>query len=320
MSEYSPPFTFTESIGNLLGAIGEKVGALSATARTSLDSRRRRENRISTIHSSLAIEQSTLTLEQVSDVIDGKPVLGPQQDIVEAKNAYVAYQLLPTLDPTDVDDLLTTHRVMMTNLVAEAGVFRSRNAGVYSDGKLIHAGSPAQYVPGLVQDLFQWLKRTELHPVVASSIFHYEFEFIHPFADGNGRMGRLWQTLILSRWHQFLQWVPIESMIHRRQSDYYAALNDSNSAADSARFVEFMLQVIDSALEEQSHTPTQAEPATRILWLLSENPKMTIKGLAERLELSQRQVQRYLQELQEHKKLSRQGSNRYGTWVVHQER
>ncbi len=165
---------------------------------------RSRENRIKTIHSSLAIEQCTLSLEQVSDVINEKRVLAPPKEIQEVKNAYEAYEKLHKLAPYSLKDLLTAHKYMMSNLVSEAGTFRSRGVGVYAGEQLIHAGTPAQYVPETMKDLFGWLKESKLHPLIKSCVFHYEFEFIHPFEDGNGRTGRLWHSLILQRWKVFL--------------------------------------------------------------------------------------------------------------------
>ena len=179
-----PPFTMTEEITNLVIEIAELTGIMTVSEQLSKNPRLRRENRVKSIHSSLAIEQNSLTIDQVSDIIDGKRVLGPPQDIREAKNAYEAYELLTKLDPYSVEDLLKAHKIMMTGLVKEAGVFRSKGVGVFAGEQLIHAGTPANYVPELIGQLFDWLKKSKLHPLVKSCIFHYEFEFIHPFADG----------------------------------------------------------------------------------------------------------------------------------------
>ena len=213
---YIPPFTMTDEITNLVIDIAELTGAMTVSEQLSKNPKLRRENRIKSIHSSLAIEQNTLTVEQVSDVIDGKRVLGPPQDIREAQNAYEAYEAMSGLNPYSVRDLLKAHKTMMDGLVKEAGVFRSKGAGVYAGSQLIHAGTPANYVPDLISQLFNWLKKSKLHPLIKGCIFHYEFEFIHPFADGNGRTGRLWHTLILSKWQEFFLWIPIETIIHER--------------------------------------------------------------------------------------------------------
>ena len=182
---YTPPFTTTEAITNLVIEIAELTGQISLSDSLSRSPKLRRENRIRSIHSSLAIEQNSLTMDQVSDIIDGKRVLGPPQDIREVKNAYEAYELLTRLNPYSIKDLLKAHKVMMTDLGKESGTFRSKGVGVYAGTELIHAGTPPQYVPDLMRQLFTWLKESKLHPLVKSCVFHYEFEFIHPFADGN---------------------------------------------------------------------------------------------------------------------------------------
>jgi Fic family protein len=217
-------------ITNLVIEIAELTGAMTVSEQLSKNPKLRRENRVKSIHSSLAIEQNSLSIDQVSDVIDGKRVLGPPQDIREVKNAYEAYEIMTKLDPYSVKDLLKAHMIMMAGLVKEAGMFRSKGVGVYAGDQLIHAGTPANYVPDLIGQLFDWLKKSKLHPLVKSCIFHYEFEFIHPFADGNGRTGRLWHTLLLAKWKEFFLWLPIESVIRERQDGYYKALNASNTA------------------------------------------------------------------------------------------
>lgn len=188
-NNYKPPFTITEKITNLVIEIAELTGQISLSDRLSKNPKLRRENRIRSIHSSLAIEQNSLTVNQVSDIIEGKRVLGPPQDIREVKNAYEAYELLTGLNPYLVEDLLKAHKVMMTELVKESGTFRSKGVGVYAGTELIHAGTPPQYVPDLMQELFTWLKESKLHPLIKSCIFHYEFEFIHPFADADVIIG-----------------------------------------------------------------------------------------------------------------------------------
>ena len=207
---YIPPFTMTDEITNLVIEIAEITGAMTVSEQLSKNPKLRRVNRVRSIHSSLAIEQNSLTKEQVSDIIDGKRVLGPPQDIREVQNAYEAYEIMTKLNPYSVKDLLKAYKIMMGGLVKEAGVFRSKGVGVYAGEQLIHAGeqlihagTPANYVPSLIGQLFDWLKKSNLHPLIKGCIFHYEFEFIHPFVDGNGRLGRLWHTLILAKWQEF---------------------------------------------------------------------------------------------------------------------
>jgi Fic family protein len=247
---YFPPFHLTDEIAELSIEIGELIGMVSVNAGLSPDPRLRRENRIRTVYSSLAIEQNTLSLDQVTDVIDGKRVRGPPKDIREVKNAYEAYERMELFDPCSMDDLLAAHRLMMQDLVTEAGRFRTGNVGIFREGQLIHAGTPAAYVPEVMAQLFAWLRESGLHPLIKSCVFHYEFEFIHPFADGNGRTGRFWQSLILQRWKPIFAWLPVETLIRERQEEYYAALNAANSQGESTAFVAFMLSVIRDALEE----------------------------------------------------------------------
>lgn len=323
MSEnYTPPFTMTEEITNLVIEIAELTGRISLSEHLSTNPKLRRENRIRSIQSSLAIEQNSLTVDQVSDIIKGKRVLGPPQDIREVKNAYEAYELLTHLNPYKVKDLLKAHKVMMTELVKEAGTFRSSNVGVYAGEKLIHAGTPPQYVPKLVQELFAWLKESKLHPLIKSCIFHYEFEFIHPFADGNGRLGRLWHTLILAKWKEFFLWIPIETLIHERQENYYQALNAANTDGESTLFVGFMLGIIHdvlSGLSESKGKQKQKEETIgdKLLMLLRKNGKLSAKSLSLELGISERQVQRILKELKVSGMIERAGANRNGTWIVH---
>lgn len=317
MKGYQPPFTMTEEVANLLAEVAELCGRISALDTLSTNPILRRENRIRSIHSSLAIEQNSLTLDQVTDVIEGKRVLGPAQDIREVQNAYQVYEMLLDFNPFQVEDLLKAHQILMLDLIKEAGMFRSKGVGVYSSKGLIHAGTLPQYVPELVRDLFAWLGSTGLHPLIASSIFHYEFEFIHPFADGNGRIGRFWHTLILSNWKEFFRWLPIETVIKDRQEEYYLALNTSNRQGESTQFVCFMLEVIKETIKELSYiTNNRGDLSEELLLLLSENPSHTAKTMAEKLKVSDRQIQRILKDLKEKEKIERVGNNRKGFWIV----
>lgn len=257
--------------------------------------------------------------DQVSDVIDGKRVLGPPQDIREVQNAYEAYEIMTRLNPYSVKDLLKAHKIMMEELVKEAGVFRSKGIGIYAGEQLIHAGTPANYVPDLIGQLFEWLNKSKLHPLVKSCIFHYEFEFIHPFADGNGRTGRLWHTLVLAKWQEFFLWIPIETIIHERQNDYYKALNASNTDGESTIFVQFMLELIRDLLKELSHNGAMNKEKTlneKLLDLLKEDGNQSAAGLAEIVGFSPRTVQRALKRLMDDGKIEHVGSNRFGHYVI----
>ncbi len=250
-----PPFQITNKMINYVAEIAELVGRLSRSDHLSTNPTLRQVNRIRTIHGSLAIEQNTLTLEQVTAVLNGKRVLAPPKDIAEVKNAYEIYERLEELDPYSIDDLLMAHGIMTQGLVEESGVFRSRPVGVVDqEGHILHFGTLPQYVPGLVEALLEWTKNSELHMLIRSCVFHYELELIHPFADGNGRVGRLWHTLLLSQWNPAFAWLPVESIINENQQDYYAAINASNDHGESTVFIEFMLSAIQASLIESIST------------------------------------------------------------------
>ena len=255
MRNKKPPFEITNAMIDHVAEIAELVGRLTSTNQLLVNPTLRRTNRIRTIHGSLAIEQNTLTLEQVTAVLNGKQVLAPPKDIAEVKNAYEIYERLDELDPYSVDDLLTAHSIMTRGLVDESGVFRSKPVGVVDqEGHVLHFGTLPQYVPDLVMELLDWTKNNDVHMLIRSCVFHYEFELIHPFADGNGRVGRLWHTLLLSKWNPAFAWLPVESIIHDRQQEYYAAINASNDAGESTVFIEFMLSAIKTSLMDAIST------------------------------------------------------------------
>lgn len=320
--QYKPPFTMTEEITNLVIEIAEMAGLIAFTDQLSNNLTLRKDNRIHSIHSSLAIERNSLSIGQVSDIINGKRVLGPPKDIREVQNAYDAYEMLTKLDPYSIEDLLIAHKAMMLDLVKEAGVFRSSGVGVFEGEQLIHAGTPPQYVPNLISDLFQWLKNSTLHPLIKSCIFHYEFEFIHPFADGNGRTGRLWHTLILAKWKEFFLWLPIETLIHEQQEGYYHAINQANIAGESTIFITFMLNIMKQTLielmwniksnEDQNHNSMEK----RLLNLIKMDPSISAKNAAEKLHISQRQVQRLLKKMKDERRIERVGTNKSGSWTI----
>lgn len=255
MRNKKPPFEITNQMIDYVAEIAELLGKLNVTDALSSNPTLRRSNRIRTIHGSLAIEQNTLSLEQVTAVLNGKHVLAPPKDIAEVKNAYEIYERLDELDPYSVDDLLTAHGIMTRGLVEESGMFRTRPVGVVdSEGHVLHFGTLPQYVPDLIMELLDWVKTSEVHMLIRSCVFHYELELIHPFADGNGRVGRLWHTLLLSKWNSAFAWLPVESIIHDRQQEYYAAINASNEAGESTEFIEFMLSAIKTSLIEAIDT------------------------------------------------------------------
>lgn len=324
MSRYQPPFTITSAILNLVVETGELLGHWAAhSGRTS--PLLRKENRIRTIQASLAIEHNSLTTEQVTAIMDGKRVLAPAKEIQEVRNAIKAYEHLSVWQAGRLDDLLHAHRILMTGLVDNPGQLRCGNVGIYRGSQLVHMAPPASQVPRLVDDLLGWLSATDLHPLIASSVFHYEFEFIHPFADGNGRMGRLWQTLILSHWRAELGWLPVETLIHFQQDRYYAILRQCDKTCDCTAFVEFMLQNLANALRESISTPRKmseemseemSEKEITILQLLTVQPTITASSLASMLGVTSRTVERYLSALQKKGRVQRVGGKKGGTWQV----
>ncbi len=315
---YEPPFEITPEISALALDIAEMVGRLSPASDLSASPTLHRKLRVQTVHSSLAIEQNTLSEDQVTAILDGRRVLGPPNDIREVENALRAYNLIPKLDPYRIDDLLHAHGIMMEGLTRDAGAFRSKNAGVYDQrGKLIHAGTPSTYVPEVMADLFAWLSATDVPLLLASCVFHYEFEFAHPFSDGNGRTGRLWHTLLLSRWRPVLTWLPVESVIHQRQAGYYAALNASNTDGASTKFVAFMLAAIRDAMAPYCSSANRtAQLSERIVDALEKNPRMTVSEIAALIGASKRTAERAIASLASEGRILRVGSPRAGHWEV----
>lgn len=324
MSRYQPPFTITPSILNQVIEIGELLGLWAAhSGRTS--PLLRKENRIRTIQASLAIEHNSLTTGQVTAIMDGKRVLAPEKDIQEVRNAILAYEKLPDWEPWRLNDLLSAHRVLMSGLVDNLGKLRQGDVGVYRGTQLVHMAPPASQMQRLINDLLCWLEQTDIHPLIASSVFHYEFEFIHPFSDGNGRMGRLWQTLIMSHWRAELAWLPVETLIHFQQSRYYEILGQCDRASDCTAFIEFMLRNMADTLREGIAVPTEmseqmseqmSEKEIAILHLLTAHPQMTAAMLASALGVSSRTVERYLRTLQHKNKVKREGARKGGSWQV----
>lgn len=245
---YQPPYSITPTIIRLISEISEQLGRLSVLE-DEKNLRLRRINRVRTIQGSLAIEGNTLSEEQITAILEGKRVIAPPREIQEARNAIKAYEQFEHWQPASEKDFLKAHQVLMAGLIDDAGRYRRGNVGVMNGEMVVHMAPPANRLKKLMGDLFRWLNSTDQHPLITSSVFHYEFEFIHPFADGNGRMGRLWQTLILSQWNPTLAQLPVESMVHAHQSEYYQAINLSTRQTDSAPFIEFMLGVILETIE-----------------------------------------------------------------------
>jgi Fic family protein len=258
MSDYCPPFSLTGEVVTLVAAIGEMLGRFELRLEREDPLRLRRTNRIRTVTGSLAIEGNTLSEGQITALLDGKRVIAPPREIQEARNALTAYERMPAWNPGREHDLLEAHRLLMLGLVDGAGGYRGGGVGVMAGDQVLHMAPPARQAPRLMADLLAWLATTEDHPLIASSVFHYELEFIHPFADGNGRIGRLWQSLLLSRWQPLFAHLPVEGLIHRHQAAYYQAIQQSTGQTDCAPFIAFTLRMIRDALREG--LPPQVAP------------------------------------------------------------
>lgn len=252
MSNYIPPYTISNRMLELVSEISEKIGKISSYKELESKPHLRRNNRIRSIHSSLKIEANSLSLSEVRDVINGHPVLGDQKEIQEVKNAYAAYEKISEINPFSVSELKRIHGIMTYRTVNESGVFRKGEEGVFSGDKCIFVAPPPDMVDGLMKDLLSWVKKNEgnVHPLIMSAIFHYEFVFIHPFADGNGRMARLWHTVMLYRWRNVFEFIPLESQIERFQAEYYDVIARCHVNGNSDIFIEFMLDMIHRILDE----------------------------------------------------------------------
>ncbi len=284
---YAPVFELTPKILSLSTMIAELISSVAVTDKMETSPRLRRENRIKTIHSSLAIENNSLSLSEVTAIIDGKRVLAPPNEIAEVKNAYDAYNRLLSFDPYSIADMLEAHLLLAHDLVIGAGAFRHGNVGVMRGSRVIHVAPPPARVPELIRDLLEWTKNADLHPLIKSCIFHYEFEFIHPFADGNGRMGRMWQTLLLYNWRRIFAWLPVETVIKERQEQYYQAIGKSTKENNCAFFIEFLLQALCDSLVELANTSGDEAVSPSVALLLDKlgSDVLSAKELMARLGL-----------------------------------
>ena len=311
---YKPPFEITSKIIELISNISEKIGEITSIQNSSYHIQLRKENRIKTIHSSLAIENNSLSLEQITAIIDGKRVLGNPNEIQEVKNSIQAYDLLLSLNPYNEKDL-----------VERNGKYRIDGVGIFDGERVVHMAPPADRVPELMFDLFKWLKTSDVHPLIKSCVFHYEFEFIHPFQDGNGRMGRLWQTAILKEWKEVFAWLPVETLIKENQKEYYKVLAVSDSIANSTKFIEFMLSITLNTINEIIETEKKVTVKVtlkvtvnqqKIIDAIKSNPKVTQEELAEIVGITRKSVISNMKKLQENGLINRIGADKNGYWKV----
>ena len=321
---YKPPFTVSAKAINLIAMISSQLERYAIRMEQEDTLRLRRANRIKTIHSSLAIEGNTLSEGEVQAVLEGKKVVAPLKEIQEVKNAIKTYELYPKLNPFSLQDLLLAHGTMMAGLVDEAGMFRKGGVGVFDGDKPIHIAPPADRVRDLMSDLFGWLENADDHLLIRSCVFHYEFEFIHPFADGNGRIGRLWQSLILGRLNPIFEHLPVENMVYSNQQAYYHAINRSSDLGDSGPFIDFMLEEILNALVDhqgKSNADIADEKGLnyqqlRVLGYLRADRHTTAAKIAADLDMSARQIERMLADMKAKGIIRRIGANRNGYWEI----
>lgn len=322
---YTPPFEVTAKMIDLISRISEKIGEINALENSPQKIMLRKENRIKTIHSSLVIENNSLSLEQITAIIEGKRVLGQPNEIQEVKNALQAYELLLSLNPYNEKDLLKAHRLMMQDLVSRNGKYRKDGVGIFDGKDVVHVAPPADRVPSLMAELFNWLKTSEVHPLIKSCVFHYEFEFIHPFQDGNGRMGRLWQTVILKEWKEIFAWLPVETLIKENQSEYYNALNTSDNDADSTKFTEFMLGLILKTIEEIIETEKKVTVKVtqkvtvnqkKIMDAIKKNQFVTQDELVRIVGISRKSIISNMKKLQDCGMIKRVGADKNGHWKI----
>ncbi len=329
---HTPPFTITAETVNLVAEISALLERFAIRLEQADGPMLRKVNRMKTIRGSLAIEGNSLSEEQVTALIEGKHVIAPIKEIQEVRNAILAYEEFPNLDPFSVKDLLKAHGIMALGLVDNPGHFRRGGVGVMGRSGISHVAPPAHMVSGLISDLFEWLKNAEDHILIKSSVFHYEFEFIHPFEDGNGRMGRFWQSRLLSEWNPVFAHLPIENMIWENQAGYYKAIEQSTDDADSGVFVEFMLKMIANAIKRHRFADRTTSDVganvganvgvnvsaseIKILDFIKENPEISAKTAALRLNISQRQAERIFSSLKEKGLIKRIGADKNGHWEI----
>jgi Fic family protein len=319
---YTPPYKITTKILRLVAGISEKISDIKHIEKEFVTPKLRRKNRVKSITGSLQIEGNTFSEEQVTAMIDGKKVLGSYREILEVEGAIAAYNQLDKYKYHSLKDMLSAHALMMKNIITNNGSFRSSNVGVGGKDGISHIAPPPAQVPTLMAQLFEWLKNSDEHLLIKSCVFHYEFEFIHPFSDGNGRIGRLWQTVILKEFRELFAYLPIESMVKANQQKYYHAFEECANLGESTPFVEFMLDVILKTLNsfikesQKSDQKSNYKSDQKILSLITENSSITITEMCQKLSMSESGVKKVLKKLKDGGKLKRVGSLKAGYWEV----
>jgi len=328
MEKNYPPYTITDKMLNLATNIMEKIGEANYFESLNRFPELRRKTRIKSIHSSLAIENNQLSLFEVEAVINGKAVIGEQKDIQEVKNAYKAYEKIDNINPYSIEDLKKIQGILTFAIEDDSGKFRNHGEAVYDGDIQIFMAPPHRMVPTLMDNLFNWMNEAKenVNPLILSSIFHYEFVFIHPFSDGNGRTARLWQTAILAHWKDLFKYIPIESIIRKHQEEYYTAIQNCNNAGSSNEFIEFMLKIIDEAVDgmiltsnqETTQKTTQKTTQEKIINLIKKNPSITQVEMAKALDLTRDGISYNIKALKEKGIIERVGSTKNGIWKINE--
>lgn len=319
---YTPPYTITSKVLEFVSEIVELITEIKHIEKGAVSPKLRKKNQIKSITGSLQIEGNTFSEEKVTALIEGKRVLGSQREIAEVRGAIKCYDNLDTFSYKKSADLLYAHKLMMNELLNNSGSFRSENVGVYGKDGVSHVAPPPYRVQELMSQLFDWLALTDENKLVVSCIFHYEFEFIHPFSDGNGRIGRLWQTVILKSYKELFGYLPIESVVKENQQKYYQALEDAGSAGESTPFVEFMLEVILKSLKDfikqnkKSDQESSQKSDQKIFALMAKNNRITINELCSITNLSESGVKKIIKKLKDENRVIRIGSLKAGQWEV----
>lgn len=314
-------FTINEDIMILTSAIEKKLGKIESEI--IIDLRLRKENKIKSIHSSLAIEQNSLTVEQITAIINGQRVLGSEKEIQEVKNAYTIYNQFNKLDPCSQDALLYAHRILTAKIIDSNGHYRNSDVGIFTeDGQVVHMGARPEFVPGLMTELFDNINKSRLSPIIKACLFHYELELIHPFEDGNGRMGRLWQNLILSNYSPVFEFLTIEALIYENQQRYYNKLQESDYEGSANIFVLFMLELINKTLSEFTHSriielsSVELEAYNKLIQFINENNKITTSEFSILIEKAPATARRYIVKYAELNLLESHGENKNRFYTI----
>jgi len=330
-----PPYEITDRIINMLAEIVNKLGGLEATANKKMDLYLRKASMVKTVNSSCAIEANTLTEQQVEGIINGKRIIAPPKEIIEVRNAYEACTRMDEYDPYETSSFLKAHGILMKELADDAGRYRKADVGVYSQGIIVHIGARPQFISGLMDDLFKWAKASELNPIIRACVMHYEIEAIHPFSDGNGRIGRLWQSVILCRYNGLFKTIPTETLVYENQQRYYEAIERSRKENSSTAFIEFMLEMISKTIDSldtggnrlhmlkneylKNLTKNEKEVLRIIIGNFGRDEAITAGRLCEMTDKADPTVRNHLKKFTDEKILTASGNNKGRKYVLNKD-